>query len=152
MANPSPFAVVVMAHLKMLATRRDPEVRYDWKFTLFKMLYERGYSRQDILELWRFIEWLILLPTDLEKQLDVDVMNFEKEQAMRYVTTIERRGRREAMHENILDVLEIRFGSVPEDIAKWVDEIEGIEVLKEVLHTAVTASSLAEFIHTVKPE
>ena len=154
--NPSPFAVVVMAHLKMLATRRDPEVRYDWKFTLFKMLYERGYSRKDILELWRFIDWLVFLPADLEDKLEVAVMDFEREKTMRYVTNIERsgerRGRREAMHENILDVLAIRFGSVPEDVRTWVTEIEEIEVLKEVLHTAVTAPSLAEFIHTVKPK
>ena len=117
--NPSPFAVVVMAHLKMLATRRDPEVRYDWKFTLFKMLYERGHSRRDILELWRFIDWLVFLPADLEKKLEVAMINFEKVKTMRYVTNIERRGRHEAIHEDILDVLAIRFGLVPEDVRIW---------------------------------
>jgi hypothetical protein len=32
------------------------------------MLYDRGYSEQDILELNHFLDWLMYLPEDLEKQ------------------------------------------------------------------------------------
>jgi hypothetical protein len=50
----NPFAVVVMAHLKAQETRRDGQQRKLWKFILTKRLYEQGYERQDVLNLYRF--------------------------------------------------------------------------------------------------
>jgi hypothetical protein len=38
----NPFALVVLAHLKTLATRRDLEQRLHWKLTVVKMLYQKG--------------------------------------------------------------------------------------------------------------
>ena len=38
--NPNPFATVVLAHLKTLETRRNPEERRAWKLRLAKGLYE----------------------------------------------------------------------------------------------------------------
>jgi hypothetical protein len=29
------------------------------------MLYDRGYSERDIIDLFRFLDWLIFLPADL---------------------------------------------------------------------------------------
>jgi hypothetical protein len=49
----NPFAIVVMAHLKTKETRNDAVARKEWKFRLTKGLYERGYGRQDILNLFR---------------------------------------------------------------------------------------------------
>jgi hypothetical protein len=62
----NPFSVIVMADLKAQATRRDPQGRLQWKLTLVKILYQRGYTKEDILELFRFIDWLMVLPDDLE--------------------------------------------------------------------------------------
>src|SRR5712691_3658583 len=50
-ASDNPFAMVVMAHLQARATRRDPEGRLQGKLRLIRQLYERGYARQDVLEL-----------------------------------------------------------------------------------------------------
>ncbi|HMN28334.1 MAG TPA: hypothetical protein PKE45_09295, partial [Caldilineaceae bacterium] len=58
--NRNPFAVVVMAHLKTQATRRRFKDRLQWKIDLVKGLYIRGYKRTDILELFRFIDWLMV--------------------------------------------------------------------------------------------
>ena len=52
----NPFGVIVMAHLKTKATQRNPENRLQWKPSLVRRLYERGYSREDIRELFRFID------------------------------------------------------------------------------------------------
>jgi hypothetical protein len=64
----NPFAVMVMAHLKTRATRKDPEARLRWKLSLVKGLYEKGYSREDVLELFRFIDWLLVLPEELGRR------------------------------------------------------------------------------------
>jgi hypothetical protein len=55
-ASQNPFAIVVMAHLKTKETRNDAMARKEWKFKLTRSLYERGYERQDILNLFRFID------------------------------------------------------------------------------------------------
>ena len=44
----NPFALVVMAHLKMLETRDDYEKRLHWKIELTQMLYARGYTEQKV--------------------------------------------------------------------------------------------------------
>jgi len=54
--NPNPFAIVVMAHLKVLETRHTPHKRFEWKWHLTMALYERGYEKQDVLHLFQFID------------------------------------------------------------------------------------------------
>jgi hypothetical protein len=53
----NPFATVVMAHLKVIETRHDVDRRKAWKFRLTRALYEKGYGRQEVLDLYRFIDW-----------------------------------------------------------------------------------------------
>jgi hypothetical protein len=55
-ASRNPFAIAVMAHLKTKATRNDAQARKEWKFRLTRRLYEQGYERQDILNLFRFLD------------------------------------------------------------------------------------------------
>ena len=62
----NPFATLVMAHLQTKATRHDPQSRLAWKLRLVKRLYEKGYARDDVLELFRFIDWLLALPLEYE--------------------------------------------------------------------------------------
>ncbi len=47
-----------MAHIKAKETRQDNEVRKYWKLYLTKRLYERGYQKEDIIKLFRFIDWV----------------------------------------------------------------------------------------------
>ena len=55
-----------MAYLKSRVTADDPENRYRLKMQLVRRLYQRGYQRNDILELFRFIDWVLVLPPELE--------------------------------------------------------------------------------------
>jgi hypothetical protein len=38
--------------LKALETRRSPELRYRWKLELVKGLYKRGYTAEDVRQLF----------------------------------------------------------------------------------------------------
>ncbi len=91
-ASENLFAIVVMAHLKTRATRHDPEDRLRWKIQLVRHLYKADHERQDVLELLRFIDWVLRLPLELEQRFDEDMERFEAETKMRYVTTWERKG------------------------------------------------------------
>ena len=66
--DPNPFAMVVLAHLKTLGTRRSPADRHAWKLRLVKRLYERGMDTEDIRQLFRFIDWIMDLPEELAYQ------------------------------------------------------------------------------------
>jgi hypothetical protein len=90
-ASDNPFAIVVRAHLSALATRANPVARKEQKLQLAAELYERGYSRKDVLELFRFIDWLLRLPPRLDEQFWQSLTEFEEKRRMPYVTSVERR-------------------------------------------------------------
>ena len=56
------------------------------------MLYDRGYGEQAILELNNFLDWMMNLPEELEREFQTELKVFEEAREMKYVTTIERMG------------------------------------------------------------
>jgi hypothetical protein len=89
-ASRNPFAVVTMAQLKTKETHNQPQERKTWRYRLTTMLYEQGYGEQDILEMHNFLDWLMKLLEDVEKQFQIELKAFEEAKQMKYVTTIER--------------------------------------------------------------
>ncbi|BAU11811.1 hypothetical protein LEP3755_23140 [Leptolyngbya sp. NIES-3755] len=112
-ASRNPFAIVVMAHLKTKETHNQPIERKRWRYYLTTMLYDRGYSEQDILELQYFLDWLMNLPEDLENQLQIELKTFEEARRMKYVAGWERRakaeGRLEEKQTIVLNMLREKF-------------------------------------------
>ncbi len=95
----NPFAIVVMAHLKALETRQDHSLRKRWKTQLTRLLYERGYSRVEVMNLYQFIDWAMALPEALELDFLEDMRSYEKEKKMPYISSAERIGRKEGYKE-----------------------------------------------------
>lgn len=95
----NPFAWIVLTHLKTGATRNNPEARLQWKFRLVKQLYEKGYERTDVLELFRFLDWLLALPKILEQAFQKQLIEYEAIMSQPYISNIERRWQREAKEE-----------------------------------------------------
>ena len=125
----NPFAVMTLSHIKAQQTAGDVDQRYTWKLRLVKSLYQRGYERQDILDLFRFIDWLLTLPEAMEERLWDELQTYEEGEKMPYVTSVERIGikkgmnleRQEGRQEEAVRVLRRllthRFGRLPE----WVE-------------------------------
>ena len=61
-ASQNVFATIAMTHLKAQATKRNPAARKQWKLALIKRLYERAYDRSAILNLFTFVDWIMMLP------------------------------------------------------------------------------------------
>ncbi|MBW4694063.1 MAG: hypothetical protein KME27_20140 [Lyngbya sp. HA4199-MV5] len=59
---------------------------------LTRQLYEQGYERQDILNLFRFLDWMMELPEGLKQAFRVELEQYEQEKQMPYVTSIEQMG------------------------------------------------------------
>jgi hypothetical protein len=149
----NPFGVVVMAHLKTKATHQNPQNRLQWKLSLVKRLYERGYNREDVVRLFRFIDWLMVLPKELATGFKTEVRNYEEAKKMRYVTSIERLAIEEGIEQGILrnardaaiEVLATRFGEVPNSYVETINAIDDPAVLKTLLKRAVAIDSIAQF-------
>ena len=92
-ASDNPCATVVLAHLTAQATRDDPTTRARAKINLTRRLYQRGYDRAAIERLYRFIDWLLRLPDELETATWLEIKAIQEEQEMAYITTAERYGR-----------------------------------------------------------
>ena len=159
--NTNPFAVVVMAHLKTKATQQNPESRLQWKLSLVRSLYDRGYRRDDVLQLFRFIDWIMVLPEALARGFKEVVRSYEEADRMRYVTSIERlaieegiqqgieqgieQGIVQASRNYIIQFLQIRFGEVPTSIVDALNGINDAAVLRSLFTRAIAINSLAEF-------
>jgi hypothetical protein len=125
-ASSNPFSVVILAQLIAHQTHKQPLQRKEGKFKLIRLLYERGYQRQDILELFRFIDWMLRLPKALELQLNRELILIKEEEKMKYVTSIERfaeargkaEGKAEGEAKTLLKLLKLKFNNLP----AWVEE------------------------------
>jgi hypothetical protein len=122
-ADGNPFARVVLAHLKALETRRDPDGRRAWKFRLVRGLYERGFGADDIRQLFRLIDWLMELPPPLDDQFWEEINRYQEERTVPFVTTPERYGIKKGMLQIIETLLRDRFG---EEGARLLPEIKAL--------------------------
>lgn len=118
--------------------------------------YERGYARDDVLELFRFLDWVLTLPPALEARFQTAVIELERERQMPYITSIERmsleKGRQEGHQEGemvlLRRLLTQRFGPLPsgveqrlhaaivQDLERWADRVLDAQHLDEVFRDA----------------
>ena len=142
-----------MAHLKTKATHQDPTGRLHWKLSLVKGLYERGWTREDVIKLFRFIDWLMVLPTHLAQAFKIAAREYEEEKKMQYISSIEQmameegtqQGVLQANRENAIKLLELRFGTVSESIAERINGIKDAAISQTLLLRAATTVDLEEF-------
>ncbi len=90
-ASRNPFAVVLLAQLRASEKKGDNVSRFAAKRELVFRLYDKGFTRADIHELFRMIDWLITLPKELEEKLEQEVYEYEERQPMELLSRLELR-------------------------------------------------------------
>jgi Putative transposase, YhgA-like len=87
------FACVIYSQLKAIENKfKSDRERKQIKYFLTKRLYSKGFSKQAVANLYRFIDWLIGLPLQFEIEYTQEIYQFEEENTMPYVSFVERRG------------------------------------------------------------
>jgi len=150
-ASNNPFAVVVMAHLKTQATRRDDKSRYGWKLRLVRRLYERQYSKEDVLRLFRFIDWLMRLPEEMEDNLWRELHQYEEEKRMPYITSVERIGLKKGLLAAIKLGLKLKFGEAGLRLLPEITALTDIAVLEEITAGLERVKTLDELRRIYQP-
>ena len=157
-----PAAIVILAHVAALQTRGDMNLRLREKIALTRLLYKRGYKREDIEEIYRLIDWLIALPEEYTLQFEDEVAKMEKEKKiMPYITSLERlglkrgrklgreegrkegrtegreegrtEGRKEGHCDAILRQLSKRFGDLPDELTESIQQLSSKRVSQLLL-------------------
>ncbi len=146
-ANSNPFAIAVMAYLKALEARGNEREKYTWKKHFLLGLYRRGLTREKILALYKFIDWIITVPEELENEIFEEVKAIE-EATMPHITTAERigikKGREESLptiYQAIGTIIELKFGEAGQGLdtrAQKIRQIPTLQQLTERLKRAAT--------------
>ncbi len=147
--NPNPFAIVTLAHLKVRETRKDSLQRYEWKWRIIRALYERGYTKQEIIDLFLFIDWIMILPKELDERFAEQLTEYQEEVKMKYVSSVERLGMKKGKLENaremVTEALAVRFSAIPEHILASIAQVENPDALKQLHRQAILAPSMEQF-------
>ncbi|MBF0342225.1 MAG: hypothetical protein HQL95_14865 [Magnetococcales bacterium] len=98
----NPFAIVTLAYLHAKKTRKRLEDRFEVKWRLIRNLYQSGFCRQQVIDLFRFIDWVLHLPKELDIRLREEIVAFEEIHKMPYISSVERIGHDRGMEEGIL--------------------------------------------------
>jgi flagellar biosynthesis/type III secretory pathway protein FliH len=168
MISKNPFAVIVMAHLKELETKGKVDERLFWKVTLVKRLYEKGYSKEDVLLLYKFIDWLVSLPEELAERFHEEIKKYEEVRKVAYITTAERigmkkgfeqglqqgmqqglqQGIQQGIQRGLLKAIELglklKFGVEGLRIYPEIKKIEDVDVLEAISEAIETAQSIED--------
>ncbi len=147
----NPFATVVMVHLRTLETTSNREKRKEYKLALIKRLYKQGFSRQDIINLYGLIDWMMTLPDELQKEFNQEITQYEQEMNMRYVTSIERlgeergeqRGELKGIQKVLLRQLNHRLGEIQPALIEQVHQLS-VEKSEELSVALMDFSAVAD--------
>jgi flagellar biosynthesis/type III secretory pathway protein FliH len=86
----NPFALVVLAAKKSLESRGNEERQFLFKRELVRLMLEKGYSREEILAVFRFLDGVLAL-TDLEKERIIyNELRSKEVEKVAYITNFER--------------------------------------------------------------
>jgi hypothetical protein len=151
-ASDNPFGAVVLAHCKTLETRTSPESRREWKLRVVKGLYRRGWSKEQILDLFHVIDWMMALPGDFEQAFTAEYDELPEVKIMRYVTSVERvrlknaeeKARREEAVAAIGTLLDGKFGPQGRKLLRRARALSDLDTLRNLLAFLVSATSIDE--------
>lgn len=132
----NPFAQVILAQLTALE-KQLPEAKLMSKINLIKRLYRRAWKKEDIVNLFIFIDWVLALPAPLEQQCQAAIQTFEEELQVNYITSFERIGIQKGEGSLLICLLEDKFKTIPEQYRKQIEQANSDDLMKwgkRILH------------------
>ena len=92
LASDNAFELITAAHILTRQTRKKHQERYEAKLRLIKILYQRNWNKQRVINLLTVVDWLMTLPAWLDTKVWKEIETIEEIEKMQYVTSIERIG------------------------------------------------------------
>ncbi len=73
LADDNPFALAMLAVKYLNLSKNKDELRYDFKSKLYELGLKRGYDSEKVFALLRFINFMLILPEDLQIKFETDM-------------------------------------------------------------------------------
>ncbi|WP_243406850.1 DUF4351 domain-containing protein [Cuspidothrix issatschenkoi] len=153
-----------MAHLKTKATTGNLSEREQWKWTLIRGLYDRGLTKEQIVNLFKIIDKMMSLPKELQQGLVAKIKQLEEERKMPFISPTEElameRGELKGIQQGIqreqqliIRQLNRRIGEIELSFINTIRTltIDELELLGETLLDFSTVTDLEQWLEN-KPE
>ncbi|MFM6153523.1 MAG: hypothetical protein ACKPE3_11065, partial [Sphaerospermopsis kisseleviana] len=88
---------------------------------------------------------MMSLSQELQQKLLTKITEYEKEREMPFLTPTEELFIARTRQQDIIKLLQVKFGDVPEILSKNIQNVDDITALEELLISTMTITSLAEF-------
>ncbi len=143
-----------MMHLRTLETTSDRRARKEYKLSLLKRLYEQGRDRQDIINFYGLIDWMMTLGEELQAEFNQQITEYEEEMKMPYITSIERsgeqRGEFKGEQNMIIQLLNYRFSEIDSSLTKQVKTLnrEQLTELGKAIFNFSTVIDLQQWLES----
>ncbi len=130
------------------------------------MSNQQGYEREDIINLFQFVDWIMSLPQELEQQFWQEVINLEEERRMPHITSVERIGIQKGIQQGIEQSrqqikqillesiemgLDLKFGSEGLSLLPEISLLEDVEQLRAIQTALRTVNNVEELRRIYQP-
>jgi len=156
LASDNAFGWITAAHILTQQTRKQHQERYEAKLRLVRILYERHWDKQRVIDLFYVVDWLMQLPEWLNSQVWQELETIEEKEKVQYITSVERigiakgiakgiaTGRVEGESRILRRQLERRFGVLPQWASEQLESAkeDELEAWSEAVLTAPTLEAV----------
>jgi len=160
LASDNAFGWITAAHILTQQTRKQHQERYEAKLRLVRILYERHWDKQRVIDLFCVVDWLMQLPEWLNSQVWQELETIEEKEKVQYITSVERigiakgiaKGREEGIATGRVEgesrilrrQLERRFGVLPQWASEQLESAkeDELEAWSEAVLTAPTLEAV----------
>lgn len=160
-----PIKHVVRAHLSALKARGNPELMFQEKRALILALRTLGYNKEQVLHLYKVVDYFMQLPEQLESQIQ-ELIHEVEDRSEWLLTSLERSairrdylngfslgekrgyksGLQRGLEQGLIAVLQARFGALAPKVEAFIKGISAVTVLQALYPIAVQVESLEEFL------
>jgi Domain of unknown function (DUF4351) len=121
----------------MQETKKDKSSRKLWKMRLVRQLYESGYNEDQVVNLFKFLDWVLVLPKRLDDEFWRELKTYEQERRMPCITSVEQigyeGGQKEERRSLIFLLLQQKVGQLPDALTDRInvlslDQHEGLAI------------------------
>jgi len=138
----NPMTMIVKAQLKSLEVKgADTEKKFEVTKELIRQCGKKGYSRDEIRLLMKFIGWVIALPDSLKDRIKYEIKKVEEELKMEFVPLWERDSHEEgrAIGKKIGKKIGEKIGE------KRGEELRAKETAKRMLNDNFSVENIAKY-------
>ena len=148
LASDNAFGWITAAHILTQKTKKQDEERYNAKLRLLRILYERHWEKQRVINLFNVIDWLMQLPEWLNNKVWQELETIEEREKVQYISSVERIGIAKGVAKGISSLLEkqleYRFGVLPQWVFEQLESAreEELEAWAKAIFTAPTLEAV----------